>query len=348
MAIVFQDDWTGTNGAAWDTSKWTTGVNNTSVLDIQSNQGRLAVGGAGYANGRALATMDSLTDQRIELEFSFPSIVEMYPLIYLRHDGAWSPTNFGDAMNGYNVVFQPVYGENITLEKKTGGVNSTLAVTAFTYSSSVTYKFLFECVGTTLRAKLWPAASSEPTEWTVTAEDTSGSPHLSGVAAISKYSGAPTTTTTMFVDNLFVDDLQGDVSPKQYARPISSAIEGGWSMNAGSIALAVGTEATDDSTYVQSPLSPANAATTVNLGSIQTPEVRTGHIVRYRYYKANGMDRIDLTVGLYQSGTLIAEQTIPSIASVVTAGQFTLTEQQAESITNYGALQLRFTANEVP
>src|SRR5207302_6756710 len=66
---LLSDDWTGTNGAGWDTTKWAATSNDTTkIVDIQGNQGRLYVNGA---SSRATAQMTPVADSEALLTYQF-------------------------------------------------------------------------------------------------------------------------------------------------------------------------------------------------------------------------------------------------------------------------------------
>lgn len=89
-----------------------------------------------------------------------------------------------------------------------------------------------------------------------------------------------------------------------------------------------------------------NDSCEVGLSNVGDPLSSTGHVFRYRYRKsAAGGNARNITVGLYQGGTLIAEQTHNGISETFTAGSLTLTGTQADSITDYNDLRIRFTAS---
>lgn len=87
----------------------------------------------------------------------------------------------------------------------------------------------------------------------------------------------------------------------------------------------------------------------VSLSDQGDPQASFGHVVSYRYQKsATGGQVADLTVGLYQGSTLIASWTHQNIdVGWTTAGQ-TLSGGQADSITDYSDLRLRFAATISP
>lgn len=89
-----------------------------------------------------------------------------------------------------------------------------------------------------------------------------------------------------------------------------------------------------------------NDACEVGLTNVTDPTSSTGHVVRYRYSKsAAGGNARDITVSLYQGTTLIAELLHSGITEVWTAGTFTLSGAQADAITDYTDLRIRFTAS---
>jgi len=111
-----------------------------------------------------------------------------------------------------------------------------------------------------------------------------------------------------------------------------------------------------DADYIKSVLAPAAAPYACKLTTVEDPLSSSGHTVRYRYCKdAAGGAQIDLTVQLRQGyvnegtpGTLIATcGTHTNISESWTAGSYNLSSGEADSITNYADLYLRFVANQV-
>ena len=130
----------------------------------------------------------------------------------------------------------------------------------------------------------------------------------------------------------------------QFARPTSDVALGGWS---GPAFSAIDEAVASDADFTTSPTAPAGATLEVSLGAVEDPQASTGHVVRYRYRKnTTGGAQINLTVALMQGAVQIASWSHTNIDAVTTAAQ-TLTGPQADSITNYGDLRLRFTATQV-
>lgn len=112
----------------------------------------------------------------------------------------------------------------------------------------------------------------------------------------------------------------------------------------------------NDADYVSSDTAPANDPYVTRLSDMEDPVSSTGHIVRYRYRKNSaGGAQIDLTVQLRQGyvnegtpGTLIATLgTHTNVSDTWTAGSYTLSGAEADAITDYTSLFVRFVANQV-
>lgn len=150
----------------------------------------------------------------------------------------------------------------------------------------------------------------------------------------------------------------------QYATPDADITDGTW-LDEGAAAVNLydgitpGTPgsigAGDDSTYIESASAPSSAACAFGLSTIEDPAVSTGHIMRWRRGKnTSGGAQIDLTVELRQGytsegaqGTLINSFSDTNIPDAFATTTDTLSGAEADAITNYADLQVRFVANQV-
>ena len=110
-----------------------------------------------------------------------------------------------------------------------------------------------------------------------------------------------------------------------------------------------------DTDYIRSALAPSNDAYVTKLTTLEDPVSSSGHTVRWRWGKdASGGATITGTVELRQGytnegsqGTLIATcanaETVPE---TFTDDSYALTGGEADAITNYADLYLRFVANQ--
>lgn len=144
----------------------------------------------------------------------------------------------------------------------------------------------------------------------------------------------------------------------QFARPSEDTFLGDWTDEAAGttdIFESIDESSASDADYIQSPVEPSSDPYVCKLDGIASdPLTSDGHVVRYRYRKDTaGGDQIDLTVQLREGyvnegtpGTLIHEETHTDISgSGWTNGSFTLDSGEADSITDYDELFLRFVAD---
>jgi hypothetical protein len=144
----------------------------------------------------------------------------------------------------------------------------------------------------------------------------------------------------------------------QFARPSADVTDGNWTNNAGNnvdLYSYIDETSANDTDYIQSETAPANSPCVVKLSAVEDPQSSTGHIIRFRYQKNSaGGAQINLTVQLREGyvnessqGTLIASTTVTDIPNGWVTGSYTLTGAEADAITNYADLYLRFIANQV-
>lgn len=112
----------------------------------------------------------------------------------------------------------------------------------------------------------------------------------------------------------------------------------------------------DDADYIKSPVAPTNDVYVTLLSTLEDPVSSSGHTVRVRHQKdAAGGATINLTVELRQGyvnegsqGTLIATvMSAVALSETATTTTYNLSGAEADAITNYASLYLRFLANQV-
>lgn len=153
---------------------------------------------------------------------------------------------------------------------------------------------------------------------------------------------AGTTDDPQITLTFTVPAASGDI---QY--PVVDAALNAWTTDTGgtsNLIAAIDEVSPSDADYIQSPIGPvATQYYETLLQSHSDPLSSTGHIAHYRYQKNVAAGSVDLTVGLYQSTTLIASWAHTNISNAWTTQNQTLTAPQADSITDYSDLRLRFT-----
>ncbi len=149
----------------------------------------------------------------------------------------------------------------------------------------------------------------------------------------------------------------------QYAIPDADIVDGTWVDEAagntnlwdgiapdtpGSIASG------DDTDFIESVANPSNAACAFGLSTIEDPVSSSGHTMRWRRLKdAAGGGTIGLVVAVHETylseatvGTLIVTHTDADLSETVATTTEVLTGGEADTITDYADLQVRFVANQ--
>lgn len=137
-------------------------------------------------------------------------------------------------------------------------------------------------------------------------------------------------------------------------RPSSDSYDGNWLNESGSntnLYASLDETSYFDADYIRSEANPSSSPVVVKLSSGTDPSSSVDHLLSYRYKKDNSSaGSVNLLVELRQGytnesskGTLIASGVHNNI-STITTNTITLTEAEANSITDYTNLYLRFVA----
>ncbi len=143
----------------------------------------------------------------------------------------------------------------------------------------------------------------------------------------------------------------------QFGRPSADTTIGAWEDELGgtaSIFQSIDETSPNDSDFITSEFDPSASPYVTALTSVTDPNVSTGHTVRYRARKDPSTGaQIDLTVELRQGyvsegspGTLIASEVQLDLPTSFTTFALVLSGGEADSITDYSDLFLRFVANQ--
>lgn len=135
----------------------------------------------------------------------------------------------------------------------------------------------------------------------------------------------------------------------QFARPDSDVTTTGFTFVGGGSGWVVLDEATANDADRAYGANGGGNTLEVGLSDVTDPVSSSGHVIRFRAAKVNSGtlnatgNAVQVTCGLYQGTTLIASLTTGNLGSSWSAFSFTLTGTEADSITDYADLRLRFT-----
>jgi hypothetical protein len=129
----------------------------------------------------------------------------------------------------------------------------------------------------------------------------------------------------------------------QYARPLSDVQIGSWSFSSGlELSSCIDEETANDFDYAFYQGTATLSYCEVLLSSVTDPSLSTGHHVWYRCNRQPTNRTITCVVRLMQGATQIASWTHTNGPDTTTTFDQTLSESQADSITDYSDLRLRF------
>lgn len=148
----------------------------------------------------------------------------------------------------------------------------------------------------------------------------------------------------------------------QKAQPNSDASVGSWTDEGGATTLLYqsideGATTPNDADYVRSELSPSASPYVCGLETLEDPLSSSGHVIRWRRAKsAAGGETIDLTavelrqgyVSEASQGTQIASTSDSGLSDTIGTTTLTLSGAEADAITDYADLALRFVADSTP
>ena len=195
--VNFNESWTGSNNALWNSSRWAATTNNADkAVDIQGNQGHLIVSNA---SARATAQMTAVTNSEASLTYRFnENTTGSFLRLFLRASGE---TGSSQMPNAYRLEI----GSNSSSIKLQKFVNSTVTqLGSFSYTSGTTaQRVRFRVQGNTIQAKVWADGSSEPAGWSVVATDSA----ITGAGVLQIAHSHTSGTHNVFLDNLNVTSL---------------------------------------------------------------------------------------------------------------------------------------------
>jgi YD repeat-containing protein len=189
-SILLRDDFTGTSGS-WNTALWGT----TSGVTLSGNQGTLA---SAATPARATAkTMADTLDSEATFTYQFSATGNSTLRAALRASGGDKSTG-ADMPNAYRLEINPSTA-TLQLTKVVAGTVSNLGSSVAYTSGTTAQRVRFQVQGSTIRAKVWAANSSEPSTWTVERSDTAVT-----AAGTMQFSNLLVSGTTQ---NANIDDL---------------------------------------------------------------------------------------------------------------------------------------------
>lgn len=163
MTTVFSETWTGSNGAAWNSTRWPTieyngGDGSTS---IQGNQGRVVgPGGSGSAWSETTCTVQNVVPDDFELlvDIEIQNVTDWhYPIIHYRGSG-------GDSFR-FSVSVTGAFSEPVVERIDDYTATTVASGTQFTLATNDVMHVRIKATGSAHKVRWWLNGASEPTSW---------------------------------------------------------------------------------------------------------------------------------------------------------------------------------------
>jgi endo-1,4-beta-mannosidase len=190
------DTFTGTDGAAPDTSKWNVYASTGSTATIQGNTLRIVTGTAGgYGDKVAVTSKASArVDQRVVLDVVPGSLSEAYFQVSIRSNA--SDGSIGD-VPGYRMEIATATGTVSIVRRGANPVTIGSSATIAGWAAGTVVHLDFSAIGSTISLYAW-TGSTKPSTPTIMGTNTDVT--TPGYTGIVLNGGNPTTSVTMTVD----------------------------------------------------------------------------------------------------------------------------------------------------
>ncbi|MCA1832893.1 MAG: DNRLRE domain-containing protein [Actinobacteria bacterium] len=201
--VIVTDSFVGANGDGWDSAKWaSTSNDSTKISDIQSNQARLYVNGS---PARATSQMTATADAELNLTYRFNErTAGSFMRIFMRASGA---TGANQMPNAYRVE---VASDSSTIKLQKFVNSSVTQIGSLTYSMDTNpQRVRFQVQGSSIKVKVWPAGTTEPAAWSISATDTT----ITGAGVVQLTHSHSSGTHTLYVDDVTLSTPAPAVSP---------------------------------------------------------------------------------------------------------------------------------------
>jgi hypothetical protein len=237
----------------------------------------------------------------------------------------------------------------------TSVTNHTDFGTVILGGATVQYTYTIQNTGT---ADLTIGTPTVPTGFTlVTAPGSTVTPSNSTIfvvrldsATAGLKTGQVSFATNDATENPFNFTITGTVLvPLAYARPAADVLDGGWTNELGSnvnLYASIDETTAIDTDFIRSSVNPVNDACEIAFSALVDPLTGDFHSFSYRA-KKNGSATMELTVQVRDGASVIASYFHSDLPTTPTTYNRTLSPSEANAITNYANLRVRFIANRV-
>ena len=196
MAAVLTETWTGTNGAAWNSTRWPTVSGGTGgTVDIQSNKGRMQTGTVQWDLCQAIPQDVIPDDFEATGSVTITSATETYPFLIYRCNSTG---------NNYFQLTWMAPSDVVAIERRDNFVPTTMDSDTLAVADGDTIHWRLRVVGSDHKLRCWVNGASEPGTWLLEFTD---STYAAQNLAIFGVINGGTTSRRIDWDDVTIDDL---------------------------------------------------------------------------------------------------------------------------------------------
>ena len=196
MAAVFTEAWSGTNGDAWNATRWPTVSGGTGgTVDIQSSKGRMQTGTVQWDLCQAIPQDVIPDDFEATGSVTITSATETYPFIIYRCNSTG---------NNYFQLTWLAPSDVVAIERRDNFVPTTMDSDTLTVADGDTIHWRLRVVGSDHKLRCWVNGASEPGTWLLEFTD---STYAAQNLAIFGVINGGTTSRRIDWDDVTIDDL---------------------------------------------------------------------------------------------------------------------------------------------
>ena len=212
MAAVLTETWTGTNGAAWNSTRWPTVSGGTGgTVDIQSNKGRMQTGTVQWDLCQAIPQDVIPDDFEVTGSVTITSATETYPFLIYRCNSTG---------NNYFQLTWLAPSDVVAIERRDNFVPTTMDSDTLAVADGDTIHWRLRVVGSDHKLRCWVNGASEPGTWLL--EFTDSTYAAQNLAIVGVINGG-TTSRRIDWDDVTIDDLVNNATATPSVVSLSAA-----------------------------------------------------------------------------------------------------------------------------
>jgi len=202
--VIASEAWTGTDGAAWP-GQWIDYLESNAACSatIQSNRGRLTIGGGAGNQAQIFIDVDDQSDIDATMDVGWGEVGAQYHNFVFRC-GDTSALGIGGPRSSYAIELAPRSPNNYgsLIRRNTSGSNTQLQKVTGGLDTTERRNLRVQAIGSQIKAKWWLVGDPEPGTWQIEHTDET---YTTGAIGFASFNGNSADARTVDYDNLTIN-----------------------------------------------------------------------------------------------------------------------------------------------